>query len=286
MTRTTADADPSSFDCSPIHVVRTHFLAGTSRIPVGKSPRLFPIRANVSGACYILCGRGEITEDRTGIRHAFSPGCFIQWMPDDPHTRILYPDQLYVDKYFVFPPEFYWICHKMGLTSPEHPVIDLGVHPEIAAGYDDLIRELRDQTELKLPLTIEKAFSFLLHQLLPHSVEERKYLRQMEEAARILEADFQEKCSIPALARSLKMSHTSFRRVFARFYRMSPREYRIRRKIEKIQLLLSTRDLRLKEVADRFGYADVYTFSHQFKKMTGVSPAEFRNRSSGISSCF
>ena len=251
-----SEVNLSSFDCSSIHVVRNHFIAGTSCLKDSKG-RIFPIRDNVCGACYIVSGEGKIVDDRSGRQYPFFPGCFIQWIPDDPHTRIVPPNTLYVDKYFVFPAEFYWIFQKMGLTSPEHPVVELGLRAEIAAGYDEIIRELQYQSELRLPLTIEKAFSFVLN---------------------LLEADFQEKCSIPSLARSMKMSHTSFRRIFARFYKMSPMEYRIRRKIEKIQLLLSTQDLRLKEVADRFGYADVYTFSHQFKKVTGISPADFRKQ--------
>ncbi len=278
-----ANPDLTSFDISPIHVVRSCFIAGTSRIPTDGDARSNPIRDNLCGACYILSGRGEIVDERKGTRYSFSPGCFIQWIPADPHTRIIFPNQLYVDKYFVFPSEFYWIFQKMGLASPEHPLVELGLHPEIAAGYDEIIRELREQPELKLPLTIGKAFSFVLNLLLPHTAGDRKYLRQMEEAARILESDFEEKCSIPALARSLKMSHTSFRRIFSRFYNMSPMEYRIRRKIEKIQLLLSSQDLRMKEVADRFGYADVYTFSHQFKKITGISPADFRKQNRALS---
>ena len=278
-----ANPDLTSFDTSPIHVVRSCFIAGSSRILTDADARCNPIRANLCGACYILSGKGEIVDDRKGTRYSFFPGCFIQWIPDDPHTRIIFPNQLYVDKYFVFPSEFYWIFQKMGLASPEHPVLELGLHQEIAAGYDAIIRELREQPELKLPLTIEKAFSLILNLLLPYSAGDRKYLRQMETAAHILETDFGEKCSIPALARSLKMSHTSFRRIFFRFYKMSPMEYRIRRKIEKIQLLLSSQDLRMKEVADRFGYADVYTFSHQFKKITGISPADFRKQNGTLS---
>lgn len=270
----------ASFDCSPVGVVRDLFLAGTSRIPA-KKKMVYPIRGNACGACYIVRGEGEVVDDDTGKCYPFYPGCFVQWPPNHPHSRIIFPG-IYVDKYFVFPPEYYLILLKMGLASPEHPVINLGLRLDIASRYDEVIRELQDQGELKLPLTVNKAFSLVLDLLLPHPAADQKYHREMERAARILEQDFQERCSIPELARSLKMSYTNFRRNFVRFYKISPIEYRIRRKIEKIQLLLSSQNILLKEVADRFGYADVYTFSHQFKKITGESPADFRNRKGAL----
>ena len=79
-------------------------------------------------------------------------------------------------------------------------------------------------------------------------------------------------------AAELGLSYARFRRLFTRAYKVPPAEYRIRRRIEKIQSLLTGSDLPLKEIADRFGYADVYTFARQFKQCTGITPGQFRKR--------
>ena len=74
------------------------------------------------------------------------------------------------------------------------------------------------------------------------------------------------------------MTYPNFRRLFTLLLGTSPAEYRIRRRIEKIQSLLKSSDLPLKEIAATFGYADIYTFSRQFSRYAGMPPGEFRRR--------
>lgn len=47
-------------------------------------------------------------------------------------------------------------------------------------------------------------------------------------------------------------------------------------RLEKIQSLLKSTELPLKEIAAAFNYADIYTFSRQFKRYVGQPPGEFR----------
>lgn len=47
-------------------------------------------------------------------------------------------------------------------------------------------------------------------------------------------------------------------------------------KIQEGKKLLANTTLRMSEIADRLGYADVAYFSNNFKKITGLSPSEFR----------
>ncbi|MEH7379246.1 response regulator [Bacillus sp. JJ1533] len=47
-------------------------------------------------------------------------------------------------------------------------------------------------------------------------------------------------------------------------------------KIQESKKLLANTTLRMSEIADRLGYADVAYFSNNFKKITGLSPSDYR----------
>ncbi|MEH7235733.1 response regulator transcription factor [Bacillus sp. JJ1562] len=47
-------------------------------------------------------------------------------------------------------------------------------------------------------------------------------------------------------------------------------------KIQEGKKLLANTTLRMSEIADRLGYADVAYFSNNFKRMTGLSPSDYR----------
>lgn len=57
---------------------------------------------------------------------------------------------------------------------------------------------------------------------------------------------------------------------------MSPLDYFIRMKIQYACQLLSQSNLKIKEAGEKTGYDDPYYFSRLFKKVTGKSPAQYK----------
>ncbi len=57
--------------------------------------------------------------------------------------------------------------------------------------------------------------------------------------------------------------------------------YIILQKVEKIKELIEYGDLNLNEIAFKMGYSSSAHLSTQFKKITGVSPSQFRIKNSG-----
>lgn len=53
-------------------------------------------------------------------------------------------------------------------------------------------------------------------------------------------------------------------------------KYYIAQKIEKVKELLVYNELSLSEIADRLNYSSVAYLSNQFKKITGLSPSQFK----------
>lgn len=260
----------------PIRVSRKNIVAGSALMNKPKGEGNYILLQKEVGVVYYLTGKGHYVDHATNRIYPFRPGSLRIWAPETPHTRYVYPGQTQADKYISLPREYYTILKKMNLVSPNHPIIDLGLHISIANRYDEIIEELQHQPELQLPVTINKAFAFITELLLPRPSVNRKWHDAMENAAAILEKDVTEKINIPELAGKLNMSCTNFRRIFMSFYGVSPIKYRIQKRIEMIQKTLSSEDILIKEVAERFGYPDIYTFSRQFRKYTNHTPSEFK----------
>ena len=84
----------------------------------------------------------------------------------------------------------------------------------------------------------------------------------------------------PTLARMAAVAHLSpyhFARQFKATTGLSPYQYVISRRVERAQhLLRKDEELGLAEVALRSGFSDQSRFSLQFKRITGVTPRQFR----------
>ncbi len=263
-------------DLKPTHIQRRNIELGTAVCKRTKQGLNF-IQRDQLCVCYHLAGHGLYRDEVTGKEYAFQPGSLRLWHPDTPHTKISMSG-IHVDKYLSIPYNFYEVLLQMELAPVEQPVVQLGLREDIVERHEHLIRRAREQSELSLPRVVSEAFTLIVDLFLPRPANSQKWRSAMEEAATLLQRDFLDAIAIPELASKLNMSCTNFRRVFASFYGVSPNAYRIQKKLEMIESILITEDILMKEVAEQFGYADVYTFSRQFKKYTGVAPTTFRHR--------
>jgi len=78
------------------------------------------------------------------------------------------------------------------------------------------------------------------------------------------------------LAREAGLAPRSFRRKFTALVGHSPRDYEIARRVEHAKEILGTTDLPIKTISEQLGYADVSYFTRQFRQITGIAPAKYR----------
>lgn len=82
------------------------------------------------------------------------------------------------------------------------------------------------------------------------------------------------------LAAVVELSSGYFTKVFKRTFGISPRRWIVEERIRLASLYLMESGKNISEVSETFGYSDVFFFSQQFKKITGLSPSGYikRNR--------
>lgn len=79
------------------------------------------------------------------------------------------------------------------------------------------------------------------------------------------------------LSHKLDYDYTYLSNVFSKSQDMSIQQYIIQQRIEKVKLLMSYLELNLTEIADKLEYSSVAHLSAQFKRVTGLTPRDYKN---------
>jgi AraC family transcriptional regulator of arabinose operon len=227
-----------------------------------------------------VCFEGVATMDLEGKAHPVSPGTAILIRPGEPTA---------------------------GAQTGEGPLVNLGMHFLVEDGADRsklrglsprvvrlrqllLVRELALYLDGRLqdlsrrdPAEISRSAEVLLEIFLGNlslgsedAVDAR--LRSLSDQFRLYPGrDWR----MPDVARAAGLSVSQFCRRFRQQFGASPRDFLLRRRVERAGVMLMESTLNVSQIADQLGYEEVGYFSRQFKQKTGLSPLEFRRRSRG-----
>jgi AraC-like DNA-binding protein len=78
------------------------------------------------------------------------------------------------------------------------------------------------------------------------------------------------------IAKELGAEYHSLSALFSSMESVTIEQYIILQKIERVKELLKYRELTLSEISYKLGYSSVAHLSNQFKKVTGMTPSEFK----------
>jgi len=100
----------------------------------------------------------------------------------------------------------------------------------------------------------------------------------VKQAQAYLESNLQEKISIEQLSSKFAVGRRNFDRRFIKATGNTPIEYSQRVKIESAKKAFETSRKTINEVMYEVGYSDLKAFREVFRKITGMSPLEYRMR--------
>ncbi|MGZ5242492.1 MAG: GlxA family transcriptional regulator [Bacteroidia bacterium] len=100
----------------------------------------------------------------------------------------------------------------------------------------------------------------------------------IKKAQEFIEKNYQEKITVDQLAEQLNLGRRNLERRFKKATANTVSEYTQRVKIEAAKVCLETSRENVAEVMYKVGYNDIKAFRNTFKKITGLSPLEYRNK--------
>ncbi|WP_234122787.1 AraC family transcriptional regulator [Clostridium hydrogenum] len=97
-------------------------------------------------------------------------------------------------------------------------------------------------------------------------------------AIQFFQCNYKQDINIEKFALENNLSYNYFIKIFKNFTQMTPNQYVIQARLSKAKNLLLDSNYNVCEIAAMIGYDNPLYFSHIFKKYTGNTPTDFRNK--------
>lgn len=225
---------------------------------------------------FVLSGKG-IYKDIDGKEIPIESGDFVQRFPNKTHSTIITTDN-WSELYLSIGHKVFDSLAEIYVFSPDKPVLTPGHDFELIQQMLDFHYRLDKANRIELPLLMNEAISIIskatyLDRINRTTTDEMNILAM---SIKYIEENITNRISVEDVALYVNMGYEKFRKLFTKQYRISPGNYILNRRINAAQKLLSSGNLSVKEISLELGYPDSYTFSKQFKKITGHTPSEFK----------
>lgn len=99
---------------------------------------------------------------------------------------------------------------------------------------------------------------------------------RFRQARSIIMSHLDEPWTIDDMANLLRLSPSRFSHIYTSIFHISAKQNLLNERMNQAKLLLQSQNYSIGEVAAKVGYDNIYHFSKQFKKVTGMSPLEYR----------
>lgn len=165
------------------------------------------------------------------------------------------------------------VCNRCVMVVKQE-MEKMNLHPvHVSLGEAELKKELTEKQQQQLSEHLKSVGFELLDDQKQKQIEKIKSLLIQN----IQSAHGWEHFSISAfLSKALQKDYSYLSRLFSEVESITIEQFFILQKIEKVKELLVYAELTLSEIAWKLGYSSVAHLSAQFKKVTGLTPSEFK----------
>ncbi len=223
---------------------------------------------------YVL--KGPIKNEQNGIITTIPVGNLLYYKPEEITTTYFFSPETEVYWIHFYGKAFEEIIDKMFPTNIS--TIDIGVNIKIIDLFNKMILYMKFHKE-----NYEIFCSGLLMQIFGIIQEKQNNQtsntpKSIQKAIKYLEENYTTSIPVKTLAKTAGLSESFFFKSFKKNTTMSPYLYQKNLRLNAAVEYLEHTTLSIKEISEKIGYEDPFTFSRSFKLKYGVSPKNYRNK--------
>lgn len=226
---------------------------------------------------YVARGRGVYTDHR-GVSYDLKRGTVFQRFPGVPHSTLLDPESDWMEFFIDMGPFLSGALLESRFIREDRPVLSLKPENRLETRFYHYYRSLKECPERDLNRMVPEVLTLVNHiYALASEDHDATGEREMVDSARnYFFGNCEKRINIEEFCRERGWGYEGFRKIFKKHTALSPGQFIIQRRIDRACEWLLASELSVREIGDRLGYPSPYEFSHQFKKITGSSPREYR----------
>ncbi|MDC7221979.1 MAG: AraC family transcriptional regulator [Spirochaetales bacterium] len=228
---------------------------------------------------YVVRGRG-IYRDNKGNSYELTPGSLFQRFPGVPHQTVLEKDSNWAEYFLDIGPALSRALIASRFMDEENPVFPLKPDPSLENLFQDYLETLKRCPEEELNKMIPEALSLIhrVYSLFALHKDSRDEREMVDRARNYFFHNCEKRIILEEYCENNGWGYERFRKAFKKNTALSPGQFIIQRRIDRACEWLIATNMSIKEIGSRLGYPSPYEFSHQFKKVTGRSPREYRKQ--------
>ncbi|MCL3854442.1 MULTISPECIES: AraC family transcriptional regulator [Parabacteroides] len=203
------------------------------------------------------------------------------------------------DVFFIFPKQ--WHTH--------HPIAEIGwdeYYFTLSGPYfDNLLRKIVNYTNPIFHIGINRLLINHLNEMIDSAMAEKpafqvllggtalhiisliysinktqdygtEAIQKMQKACMLMRENVYENFTSEDIAKAINMSYSNFRKFFKKYVGITPHQYILQLKINKIKELLDSTEMSIQDISAKLNFESPDYFSFFFRKKTGVSPISYR----------
>jgi AraC-like DNA-binding protein len=230
---------------------------------------------------YITSGRGQFRSKHQ--QHVtVSAGMLLLLFPGEWHSYLPLEETGWHTHWIGFKGAFAEHIMRHNFFTPATPVHNIGFNEQLVELFREVtsyaVQEKTGFQQVIAAITMH-ILGLVYYTIRNNAFADKDIVMKIEKARMMMREDPGGDVTPEALAQSLNMSYSWFRRTFRQYTGLAPAQYQQQLKLQKAREWLISTDKTIKEIAYVLNFESANYFNAFFKQKTGMTPVAFRKAS-------